>query len=129
MKRLISIFFLTIYTGSAPGVVFDFHYCGPVFTHISVLDIGGHVRCNSNRIAMPRDCCKNKLICLKIESQKVSQLPVIVKPIIFPVDSYPMNNGLRPSMAGERFRPTYHYYFRHRSSPRPIYILNRVFRF
>ena len=67
MKKLAAIFFLTIYTATAFGVVIKFHYCDRNLTPVIISDLNGNCTCNSKSF-IPKDCCTDKTICLQVNS-------------------------------------------------------------
>lgn len=128
MKKIIAIFFLIIYAGTALGVAINFHYCGGYLAHISILNLGDHVGCPCNQKDMPKDCCKDKLICFQTDNHKFAPQPVVLDPVSFTIDLPPITGQYIPALLPDGYHPDHSFYFLQRSSPQPIYLLLRVFR-
>lgn len=127
MKKLISIFLLTIYTSIAFGITINFHYCGDHLAKVSLLNIGGQVGCGCNPGDMPKDCCKDNLIVQKADNHRVVQQVSIVDFVSFSIEPSPSYNNYASTLRdGCDFEFTSN--GSRRSCPDPIYLLNRVFR-
>lgn len=85
MKKILTIFLILIYSGSALGVVVDYHYCGTHLTNSTILNFGGHAGCKCNPAGMPEGCCKDKIICMKGDNHRSSQFSFVALPGSFPV--------------------------------------------
>lgn len=74
MKKIIIIFLLLIYTGSAFGITVDYHYCSGHLTHVTVLNFGAKGGCKCNSSEMPKGCCKDKMLYMKGDEHKSSPI-------------------------------------------------------
>lgn len=128
MKRLITIFFLIIYAGTALGVVINFHYCGGYLAHIAILNLGGQVGCSCNPKDMPKDCCKDKLVCITTDKHNTAQQAVILNAASFSVDLPPVIGSSNPALLADSYNADHSFYYLKRWRPQPIYLLIRVFR-
>lgn len=129
MKKVGAIFLLLIYTGTAFGASVNFHYCGGHLAHVSVLNFGGKTGCSCNPDAIPKDCCKDKLLINKTDNHNSSQIFYILNNIFFVADLPPIDNlhNLLLNSGGFNADNSYTKSVK-RSCPEPIYILIRVFR-
>ena len=127
MKKQLAIFFLVVYTSTVFGIAFNFHYCRGHLEKVSLLNISDQVGCSCIPGNMPKDCCKNFLIVLKVDSHKIAQSSSTAVLIPFPVEPFFSNNDYIFT-----FRSAYAPHFEsnnaRQSSPECIYLLNRVFR-
>jgi hypothetical protein len=129
VKKLVAIFFLTIYTATAFGVVVKFHYCDQILTKVSISDPGGKSECDSHSY-MPQDCCRDKMICLQINSQRISEQPFILSPRFQNdyADLIPSPSPILITPATPVLNSTLFFHRHQRTLPQTIYLLNRVFR-
>jgi hypothetical protein len=127
MKKLAAIFFLTIYTATAFGVVIKFHYCDHNLTQVIISDLNGNCTCNSKSF-IPKDCCTDKTICLQVNSQRITQPPVVLAPKFQQVEWVPATNAVFTTPTVNGFRPTTSFNSHQRAFPKTIYLLDRVFR-
>ena len=127
VKKLISIFLLTIYTSIAFGITINFHYCGDHLAKVSLLNIGGQVGCGCNPGDMPKDCCKDNLIVQKADNHRVVQHVSIADFVYFSVEPPPSYSNYISTL-GDDYDLDFISNGSRRSCPDPIYLLNRVFR-
>ncbi|MDP2421345.1 hypothetical protein [Sediminibacterium sp.] len=129
MKKASVIFLLIIYTSTSLGASINFHYCGGHLAHVSVLNFGGKTGCSCNPGAMPKDCCKDKLLISKADSHNSSQSSYIVSHISFVADLPAIDNIHNLLLNSGDFNAD-NSYTKHvkRSCCDPIYLLIRVFR-
>ena len=73
VKKLIAIFLLIAYTATAFGVAINHHYCNGQLANVSVVSFGGGSDCSCNTEAMPKGCCKDKLLYQKTDSHRTIQ--------------------------------------------------------
>lgn len=64
MKKVISLFLLSIFLISNSGATISLHWCGKSLSdiHVNSLTAG---ECKCGKTAMKNDCCKNKTVHLK----------------------------------------------------------------
>lgn len=125
VKKLVSIFLLTIYTSIAFGISINFHYCGGHLAKVSLLDIDKQVGCPCNPGDMPKDCCKDNLIVQKVDCHRVVQnvstvdfVGIAALPLSYSNYDPTLSDGYKYDFINDGSR---------RSCP-GIYLLNRVFR-
>lgn len=61
MKKLIAIFLLVVYTGSAYGITISRHYCESKPVGSPVLGFVKATACCSGEPGTPADCCSNEI--------------------------------------------------------------------
>lgn len=124
-----AIFLLFIYTGTALGASINFHYCSGHLAHISIINFGGKTGCSCNPEAMPKGCCKDKLLVSKADNHNSIQAYYIINSISFAPHLPPVNylQNLILKSGGFKADNSYTKYVR-RSCSDPIYLLIRVFR-
>jgi hypothetical protein len=128
VKKFGAILLLLIYTNTALGASVNFHYCSGHLSHISIINFGGKTGCSCNPEAMPKGCCKDKLISTKADIHDFIQAVCTINKISF-VPELPAVNNLPDlilysnTLNGDNSRN----YVR-RSWPDPIYRLIMVFR-
>ena len=127
MKKIITILLILIYSGSALGIVIDYHYCCSNLTNSTILNFGGHGGCKCNPAKMPSGCCKDRIICMKGDNHQPSQISFIALPGSFAIDVPGLQNTalLRHSffvatvLTCNSVQQKY---------PQPLFLLHRVFR-
>lgn len=74
MKKIISIFLLIIYSSTLFAVTLDIHYCGGIYSGISLLgsDKEANCGCDHNRLH-DKSCCTDKIICADTDNHKTVQ--------------------------------------------------------
>lgn len=127
VKRLIAIFFFIIYIATAFGVVVRFHFCDRVLTHISLSGFSKNCDC-SNHSLMPMDCCKDNIICLKVNSRTITQQPFILKPVFHQAEIIQLSSPERILLISDTNIPTLFFNNSQRILPKRIYLLDKVFR-
>ncbi len=128
MKKLIAIFFLIVYTGTAIGAVINYHYCNGHLANTSFLSFGGKSDCACNPAAMPKNCCKDELLYIKTDNHKTVQESFAINTISFTPDLPSVSDLHNLVLQGENYGTDNFYNYIHRRSPHPIYLLNQVFR-
>ncbi len=68
MKRFAAICLMLLYAVSAPGAVFNLHFCGGELEEISVAGLG-HKGCCCGVSKMKDSCCKDELVVVKVEDE------------------------------------------------------------
>lgn len=132
MKKLLSIFLLIIYTWSAFGAVsIVSQKCNGLGSHISFLkyETQSHCKCASDN--MPKDCCKDHVICQKVDIHKTLQESFTLNTISFAPDLLAVSTIFNLYVQDVSYNVTdikTSSFFIKRSSPQPIYLLFRVFR-
>lgn len=129
MKKILTIIILTIYTSSALGMVsINYHYCNGQLAQVSFLNFDDKSGCSCNPDAMPKGCCKDELLCQKVDSHKTVQESSTINTILFIPDLPSVGNlhNLVLQRDGYDFDDFYNNV--RRRFPRPIYLLIRVFR-
>ncbi|MFZ5977656.1 HYC_CC_PP family protein [Hydrotalea flava] len=129
MKKLGAIFLLIVYTSTALGVSINFHYCSGHLTHVSIINFGGKTGCSCNPEAMPKGCCKDKLVVSKADNHNSTQAYFIANIISFVPHLPPVNclQNLILNSGGFNANNSWTKYVK-RSCTDPIYLLIRVFR-
>lgn len=127
MKKLVSIFFLIIYTATAFGVIVNFHYCDHVLTRISISNLNGKCACNG-RSFMTKDCCKDKILCLKVSSLRESPQPVVITPKYYQLDFATSTDPALVILVTNSPKSIISINWHDPNLPKTIYLLNRVFR-
>ncbi|MDP1764272.1 MAG: hypothetical protein Q8L07_10330 [Sediminibacterium sp.] len=129
MKKILTIFILIIYTSSALGTFsINYHYCSGQLAQVSLLNFDGKSGCSCNPDAMPKGCCKDELLCQKVDSHKTVQESYTINTSLFTPDLPPVSNLHNLVLQGDSHDPDNFYNNVRRSSPRPIYLFIRVFR-
>jgi len=80
MTRILTIFLLLIYSGSAFGIMVNYHYCGDHLTNRTIRNFGDRGSCKCNPAEMPSGCCKDKLICIKGDKHETTQFASALLP-------------------------------------------------
>lgn len=127
MKRLITIFFFIIYTATAFGVVVKLHFCNRVLTDISLYPLSDKCDCNSH-LLMPMDCCRDKTVCLKVNSRITTQQPLVLAPAFQQTDIIPFSDPNEIILHSGAYTPNLYFVGPQRILPKRIYLLNKVFR-
>jgi len=127
VKKLVAIFFLTIYTATAFGVVFKFHRCDRVLAGLAMSDKNDRHECDGNSL-MPKDCCRDKTICLEVGSRILAQQPFIPEPVFQQTDLFPATNPNHITLISDSYIPTLPFKSPPQILSRRIYLLDRVFR-
>ena len=127
MKRLIAIFFFAIYSATAFGIVVKFHFCDRALTHISFSRLNDKCDCNRHSL-MSMDCCKDKSICLKVNSKIITQQPLTLAPVFHQFDLIPFSNPIHTILISGDYTPTPPFNRSQRILPKRIYLLDKVFR-
>ena len=125
MKKILAIFLLLVYAASAFGIAVNYHYCNGHLTNVTVVNLGNH-NCNCNPDGSSEGCCKDKMIYLKGDNHKSSQISFIPSQTNFAGD-VPAYTSL---FSYKEFfsEPTLLYHFVKPEYPQPIFILNSVFK-
>ncbi len=127
MKKILAIFLLFVYTGSAFGIAVNYHYCDGHLTHVSILNFGEKNGCKCNPSEMPPSCCKDKMLYLKGSEHKSSPTSFCILPGSFAIDIQVADNTL---ILHKEFFITPDLmldFVKQKFSP-PLFLLNRVFR-
>lgn len=66
MRRFSVVLFLLIYSASVSGASFTVHFCGNKLQKISLAGLG-HKGCCCKKAAMKKNCCKDKVVSLKLD--------------------------------------------------------------
>jgi hypothetical protein len=127
VKRLIAIFFFTIYTATAFGVVVKFHFCDRTLTQITLSSLSGNCDRNSHSL-IPMDCCKDKTICLKVNSSVITQQPFTLKLTFHQADLVLLSNPIHIFLITNTYISALPFNGPQRIPPKRIYLLDRVFR-
>lgn len=129
MKKLGAIFLFFIYNSTALGASINFHFCKGHLAHVTVINFGGKAGCSCNPEAMPKGCCKDKLLVSKADNHNSIQAYHIANVISFAPHLPPVNylQNLILNSGSFSVDNAYTKYVR-RSCPDPIYVLNRVIR-
>jgi len=127
VKKLIAIFFLVIYTSTAFGVVVRFHFCDKALNHASLSGSFGKCDCDSNSY-IPMDCCKDKSICLKVNSRITTQLPFTLITVFHQSDLFPIFSPNHIIGILSAYLPTFSHKLPPQIPPKRIYLLDRVLR-
>lgn len=132
MKKVLSIFLLIIYTWSAFGAVsMVSRKCNDYFSHISFLGSEAQSTCScTSDTSMPKDCCKDHVVCQKVDIHKTLQESFTLNTNVFTPDLLPVstlyNLAFRGGGNGTDAKTSNSY--TKRSCPQPIYLLISVFR-
>jgi len=127
VKKFAAIFFFIIYAATAFGVVVNFHYCDRALNHVSITPLNNKCDRNSNSL-MPVGCCRDKSICLKVDSRILTQQPFIPKPVFHQTDLFPVSNPVQIFLISDNYISTLHYKQPPQILPKRIYLFDRVFR-
>lgn len=129
MKRILAIIILIIYTSSALGMVcIDYHYCNGQLAQVSFLNFDDKSGCSCNPDAMPKGCCKDELLCQKVDSHKTVQESYTINTGLFTPDLPSVSNLHNLVLQEDGYNPENFYNNVGRSFSQPIYLLIRVFR-
>lgn len=84
MKKILTIIILVIYTSSALGMAsINYHYCNGQLAQVSFLNFDDKSGCSCNPDAMPKGCCKDELLCQRVDSHKTVQESSTINTILF----------------------------------------------
>ncbi len=84
VKKILTIIILVIYTSSALGTVsINYHYCNGQLAQVSFLNFDDKSGCSCNPDAMPKGCCKDELLCQRVDSHKTVQESSTINTILF----------------------------------------------
>jgi hypothetical protein len=128
VKKFGAILLLLIYSSTALGATINFHFCKGHLSHISVLNIGGKAGCGCNPDAMPKGCCKDKLLVSKADNHNSIQAVYTINKISFVPELPPVNNLPDLIYSTAFLNADNSQNSVRRSCPDPIYLLNRVIR-
>jgi hypothetical protein len=128
VKKLWAIFLLIVYTSTALGASVNFHFCNGHLAHVSVLNFGGKTGCSCNPDAMPKGCCKDKLIYSQTDKHNSNPASYTISSISFVPELPPVTNLLDLGLYSPALNSDNSYKYVRRSFPDPIYLLIRVFR-
>jgi hypothetical protein len=128
VKKACVIFLLISYTTAALGAAINFHFCGGHLAHVSILNFGGKTGCSCNPKAMPKDCCKDKLLYSKVDNHRTQQASYTINIISFTPYLPPVTNLCNFNLRANNSDSDSFYKYVRRSFPKPVYLLVGVFR-
>jgi len=128
VKKLCVIFLLITYTSAALGAAINFHYCGGHLAHVSILNFGGKTGCSCKPEAMPKGCCKDKLLYSKVDNHKTQPAFYTTNIISFTPYLPTVTNLCNFNLRANNSDPHSFYKYVRRGLPEPIYLRIRVFR-
>lgn len=112
------------------AITVNFHYCGDHLAKISAINLGEQKECSCNPEAMPKGCCKDKLLVSKADNHYSSQnASTITNSSISIVPEFLRAiNHFDLGLSSPSLNSGNSYKYVRRSCPAPIYLLIRVFR-
>lgn len=125
MKKGTAILLLLVYSVTALGMAFNFHYCKGHLTEVSFVHFGDHHGCGCDAQSQAGACCTDTFVYQKGDQHQVLSVALAEFPTLVSVAV--SLNSAPVQLQALRTPPV----FRHntdRSSPPPAFLLNCTFR-